>query len=155
MPSNREQQQRVYARLMAGFRGSEGMSVEDRWEWLMAAHIVGQLDFKLHVHSHSVMLLYAAQTRDWPEAAGQLFRLALVPLGHAIGRLPAGNIGRATVNAFSFSPAFSTASTSRPVMVMVSTMASMLASVARCSLSQESVNFIGKSLSARLHSPSS
>ncbi len=100
MPSNREQQQRVYARLMAGFRGSEGMSVEDRWEWLMAAHIVGQLDFKLHVHSHSVMLLYAAQTRDWPEAAGQLFRLALVPLGHAIGRLPAGNIGRATVNAF-------------------------------------------------------
>jgi len=100
MPSNREQQQRVYARLMAGFRGSEGMSVEDRWEWLMAAHIVGQLDFKLHVHRHNVMLLYAAQTRDWPEAAGQLFRLALVPLGHAIGRLPAGNIGRATVNAF-------------------------------------------------------
>jgi hypothetical protein len=105
MPSNHAHQQRapvpaIYARLMDGFRGSEGASVEDRWQWLMAAHIVGQMDFKLHVNSHSVMLRYALQTRDWAEAAGQLFRLALVPLGHAVGRLPAGNIGRATVNAF-------------------------------------------------------
>ena len=29
----------------------------------------------------------------------QLWRLALVPLGHALGRLPAGNVGRATVPA--------------------------------------------------------
>ena len=34
------------------------------------------------------------------EAFGQLFRLALVPLGHLTGRLPAGNPGRATVSAF-------------------------------------------------------
>lgn len=100
MPNNREPQHLTYTRLMDGFRSSEGASVEDRWQWLMAAHIIGQMDFKLHVHSHSVMLRYAAETRDWSEAAGQLFRLALVPLGHALGRLPAGNIGRATVNAF-------------------------------------------------------
>lgn len=100
MPNHRDPQHLTYTRLMDGFRGSDGGRVEDRWQWLMAAHIVGQMDFKLHVHSHSVMLRYAAQTRDWPEAAGQLFRLALVPLGHALGRLPAGNIGRATVNAF-------------------------------------------------------
>ena len=100
MSSNRIEQRRVYPRLMDGFRASEVMGVEDRWRWLMAAHIVGQMDFKLHVHSHSAMLRFAAKSRDWPEAAGQLFRLALVPLGHAVGRLPAGNIGRATVNAF-------------------------------------------------------
>lgn len=100
MPDQHEQQQRVYTRLMDGFRDSEGKAAEDRWQWLMAAHIVGQMDFRLHVHSHSVMFRFAVQRRDWPEAAGQLFRLALVPLGHAVGRLPAGNIGRATVNAF-------------------------------------------------------
>ena len=30
----------------------------------------------------------------------QLLRLALVPLGHALARLPMGNIGRARVSAF-------------------------------------------------------
>ena len=28
-----------------------------------------------------------------------LLRLSLVPVGHALGRLPAGNVGRATVSA--------------------------------------------------------
>ena len=100
MSDVRAEEQRVYARLMDGFVSSEAMSVEERWRWLMAAHVVGQMDFKMHVHSHCVMLGYATRTRDWKEAAGQLFRLALVPLGHTVGRLPAGNIGRATVNAF-------------------------------------------------------
>lgn len=100
MPDVRGEQQRIYALLMDGFASSQAISVEDRWRWLMAAHVVGQMDFKLHIHSHCVMLGYATRMRDWREAAGQLFRLALVPLGHALGRLPAGNIGRATVNAF-------------------------------------------------------
>jgi Protein of unknown function (DUF3703) len=47
------------------------------------------------------MLAFATQQRDFPEMAGQLLRLALVPVGHLLGRLPAGNSGRATVNAFS------------------------------------------------------
>ncbi len=66
----------------------------------MAAHIVGQTDIRLHAHSHWLMLGFAFQTREWKEVAGQLFRLMLVPLGHAFGRLPVGNIGRATVSAF-------------------------------------------------------
>jgi hypothetical protein len=94
------ERRRTYEHLMSGFRRSEGMGAEDRWRWLMASHITGQMDLKLHLHSHIVMLRYASRTRDWPEAAGQLFRLALVPLGNVAGRLPAGNIGRATVNAF-------------------------------------------------------
>jgi hypothetical protein len=46
------------------------------------------------------MLRLSFRTRDWPEVAGQLVRLALVPLGHLSGRLPLGNPGRANVSAF-------------------------------------------------------
>ena len=37
--------------------------------------------------------------RDLREAGGQVLRLALVPLGHALTRLPIGNTGRARVSA--------------------------------------------------------
>ena len=49
---------------------------------------------------HNLMLGLSLRTRDWSEAAGQVLRLALVPLGHLSGRLPLGNPGRATVSAF-------------------------------------------------------
>jgi hypothetical protein len=73
--------------------------LEERWTWLMAAHVVGQAQFGLHCDSHVRMLGLAWRTRDLPEVAGQLLRLALVPVGHALGRLPQGNVGRATVHA--------------------------------------------------------
>ena len=95
---------RTYRQLMLGFHESTGQDLEARWPWLMAAHIVGQQDFGLHWRSHVAMLRFALQTRDYPEAAGQLMRLSLVPLGHLAGRLPAGNSGRATVSAFSPMP---------------------------------------------------
>lgn len=90
----------TYQRLMAGYaalRANEPS--EQRWAWLMAAHVVGQADLRLHLHSHWRMLGLALAQRDAREATGQLLRLALVPLGHALGRLPAGNVGRATVSA--------------------------------------------------------
>jgi hypothetical protein len=46
------------------------------------------------------MLALAWQTRAWRELGGQLLRLFLVPLGHAVGRLPRGNPGSSRVNAF-------------------------------------------------------
>lgn len=73
--------------------------VEARWTWLMAAHVVGQPRPALHWDSHLRMLRLAWRTGDSLEALGQLLRLALVPLGHALGRLPQGNVGRATVHA--------------------------------------------------------
>lgn len=100
MPNERNDRQRLYDRLLAGFQATSRGDVEARWRWLEAAHVVGQTDLRMHWHSHRTMLGFAIEQRDWPEAAGQVFRLALVPLGHALGRLPAGNIGRATVNAF-------------------------------------------------------
>lgn len=85
------------ALLQAAERQTEA---EPAWRYLQAAHIVGQLAFKPHLETHARMLGLACRTRDWGEAAGQLFRLFLVPLGHVTGRLPLGNPGRATVNAF-------------------------------------------------------
>ena len=98
---NTAARRRVYARLMAGYAALPAdEDREQRWAWLMAAHVVGQADLRLHLHSHGRMLGLALSQRDAREALGQLLRLALVPLGHALGRLPAGNVGRATVSAF-------------------------------------------------------
>jgi hypothetical protein len=89
----------VYARLVRGYADTAavGQPVEAQWEWLMAAHVVGQHEAGLHFDSHCRMLELARRTRDWREAAGQLLRIALLPLGHLLRRIPAGNIGRATV----------------------------------------------------------
>lgn len=97
---SRPQSRQLYEQLMQGFDESKGQDTECRWRWLMAAHIVGQHHFPLHWHNHRAMLSFALATRDYPEIFGQLFRLSLVLVGHLIGKLPAGNIGRATVSAF-------------------------------------------------------
>lgn len=76
----------------------------DRWKALEAAHVLGQERFWLHLCSHWYMLALAVREREVREAAGQLFRILLVPLGHLSGRLPLGNPGRATVSAFAPMP---------------------------------------------------
>lgn len=88
----------AYAKLVQGAKAAS--SAEQAWLYLEAAHIVGQLHLKSHLQTHAEMCNLAVRTRDWPEVAGQLLRLALVPLGHLSGRLPVGNPGRATVSAF-------------------------------------------------------
>jgi hypothetical protein len=70
------------------------------WRALERAHIIAQPYFAAHLASHWHMLGFALTLRDWREAAGQLFRLLLVPLGSLSGRLPVGNTGRARVSAF-------------------------------------------------------
>lgn len=86
----------AYRRLIASYRSLP--AGEQAWTWLMAAHVVGQPVLSLHWHSHWCMLRLAWAQRDAREMLGQLLRLALVPLGHALRRLPAGNVGRATVH---------------------------------------------------------
>jgi len=90
----------VYARLVGGFAlvPTSPFSVEERWAWLMAAHVVGQHQAGLHLDSHKRMLELAREARDWSEVAGQVLRIALLPLGHLLRRIPRGNIGRATVS---------------------------------------------------------
>ncbi|HEX2546977.1 MAG TPA: DUF3703 domain-containing protein [Ramlibacter sp.] len=89
----------VYERLVRGFASTEAcqQQLEQRWNWLMAAHVVGQHQPALHFDSHRRMLGLARETRDWSEVLGQLLRISLLPIGHALGRIPLGNIGRSTV----------------------------------------------------------
>lgn len=100
-----EQRHQVFRQLMQGFLKAPSAALDARWAWLEAAHVVGQTELRLHWAAHTAMLRFAIQTRNLREVAGQLLRLALVPLGHLLQRLPAGNIGRATVSAFATMPA--------------------------------------------------
>jgi hypothetical protein len=96
--SNRRFDGAAYAQLIQSAKNAD--SVDQAWLYLEAAHVVGQLHIRPHLQTHAQMFNLSVRTRDWPEAMGQLFRLALVPLGHLSGRLPLGNPGRSTVSAF-------------------------------------------------------
>lgn len=88
----------THSRLIHNAKSAD--SPEQAWLYLEAAHVMGQLHIKPHFLTHVHMVGLAVRTHDWVEAAGQLFRLVLVPLGHLSGRLPLGNPGRSTVSAF-------------------------------------------------------
>jgi ligand-binding SRPBCC domain-containing protein len=70
------------------------------WRALERAHIVSQPYLGPHLASHWSMFRFAINERDTGEVAGQIFRLALAPLGAISGRIPTGNTGRANVSAF-------------------------------------------------------
>ena len=69
------------------------------WPWLEAAHIVGQTQFALHGRIHVHMLVQAWRERNMQEGIAQLLRLALVPVGHLLQRLPVGNPGSSRIDA--------------------------------------------------------
>lgn len=70
------------------------------FEALERAHVLGQLDFLPHLRVHWHMLRIGWRRGDRHEVLGQLMRIALVPVGHLLGRLPMGNTGGANVSAF-------------------------------------------------------
>lgn len=70
------------------------------WNHLERAHIISQPLVTMHIASHFEMLKFAIFRGEGGEVAGQLFRLALAPLGALLGRIPFGNTGRSTVSAF-------------------------------------------------------
>lgn len=98
LESTRPFDETTFARLIVLAKTAD--ATEQAWLYLEAAHVVGQLHIKPHLVTHTQMLKLSLRTRDWTEAAGQVLRLALVPLGHLTGRLPLGNPGRANVSAF-------------------------------------------------------
>lgn len=67
---------------------------------LERAHVLGQLDIVPHLRVHGQMLRAGWAAGDRREVVGQLIRMALVPVGHLVGRLPVGNTGGANVSAF-------------------------------------------------------
>lgn len=74
------------------------------WRALERAHIVSQPYLGPHLASHWSMLRFAINERDAGEVAGQIFRLALAPLGAMFGKIPVGNTGRANMSAFKSLP---------------------------------------------------
>ena len=74
--------------------------VEEGWRLLERAHILGQPRLGPHLRVHWCMLRLALRTLAPREVVGQLLRLSLVVPGTVLGRLPAGNTGRAKVSAF-------------------------------------------------------
>ena len=89
----------AFDHLLQAFAAHPGAPAALRWRWLEAAHVLGQAVLPLHWRSHTAMLRHALQQGDAREASGQVLRLALVPLGHALRRLPLGNTGRSHVPA--------------------------------------------------------
>jgi len=98
IPLSADDRRIVYARLVRGFADTVagGLPVDSQWQWLMAAHVVGQHDAGMHFDSHCRMLALARRTRDRAEIKGQLLRLALLPIWQ-VREVPRGNIGRAAV----------------------------------------------------------
>ena len=89
-----------FGHLIGRFKATPKEQFPQRWLLLEAAHVVGQTRIRPHLQVHFLMLGLALETRVTSEVFGQLFRLVLVPLGHAFGRLPIGNSGRSNVSAF-------------------------------------------------------
>ncbi len=98
--SSRDEARFIINNLLTSFKRLPSEDVISQWDYLSAAHIVGQTDFLLHSKVHLIMLQLALHQRNWSEIFGQTFRLSLVPLGHLFQRLPLGNSGRSNVNAF-------------------------------------------------------
>lgn len=94
-----DQRRAAFAHLLRSFHASASQPPERRWLLLEASHVLGQEMPGLHWRSHWWMLRHALQQREPGEVAGQLLRMALLPVGHLLDRLPRGNIGRATVPA--------------------------------------------------------
>lgn len=63
------------------------------WRAHELGHIVAQPYLSLHLRSHAAMLGLAWRTRNTSEVLAQAVRLALVPVGHALGRTPPQNVG--------------------------------------------------------------
>jgi len=98
LPTGRRLDKVIFVRLMSAAKASD--FTEQAWLYLEAAHVFGQRRLKPHLQAHAHMLELAWRTGDWLEVAGQMLRLALVPLGNLTGRLPLGNPGRSRVGAF-------------------------------------------------------
>jgi Co/Zn/Cd efflux system component len=94
----------IAAQMRTFDKAQAGNEIDSAWRALERAHIIAQPFLGLHLASHWQMLRFAIVRRDGREIFGQLFRLALAPVGALTGRIPTGNTGRARVSAFAPMP---------------------------------------------------
>lgn len=101
----RNRANRLIEREMAAYRAARSVQDWDMaWSALERAHILSQPYLGPHLANHWAMLCFAVAQRDAKEVVGQIVRLVLAPFGAVSGRIPTGNIGRATVSAFKSMP---------------------------------------------------
>ena len=67
---------------------------------LARAHVLGQASTREHVRLHCKMLQWVIRNRDAAEIAGQLLRIVGAATAAAIGVVPTGNTGGASVSAW-------------------------------------------------------
>ncbi|WP_434578005.1 DUF3703 domain-containing protein [Pseudomonas sp. Z5-35] len=77
--------------------------IQAAYRWLERAHILTQRMPLAHAKSHWLMLKMGVLTKDWREVVGQLPRIIAALLFSRVW-VPAGNTGRARVNALSVMP---------------------------------------------------
>jgi hypothetical protein len=82
-----------YALARAAFLRETGGDLRAAWRAHELGHIVSQPYLGLHLRSHAAMLGLAWRSRDYSEVVAQIIRLALAPVGHALGRTPPQNVG--------------------------------------------------------------
>ncbi|VEL97184.1 uncharacterized protein DUF3703 [Alteromonas sp. 76-1] len=68
------------------------------------AHVIGQHSTYHHTRVHYEMLKFGLKRKDFIEVFGQLFRLIGAVTKTAIGLLPEGNTGGASVSPFKLMP---------------------------------------------------
>lgn len=73
--------------------------IPSAWRAQELAHVIAQPYWRLHLRSHCAMWALAWRQRSGREVIAQTARLALTPLGHLSGRLPANNVGTGRVGA--------------------------------------------------------
>lgn len=71
--------------------------LQEAWQHLERAHILGQPYPYQHSEVHLLMLRFGFKIKDWNEIRGQILRLFVGGVKSFVGKVPVGNTGGANV----------------------------------------------------------
>jgi hypothetical protein len=74
--------------------------LDQAFNHLETAHVLGQRHVMTHVRTHWLMLKIGLRRRSVPEVFGQAARIILGALGSAVGVVPIGNTGGTDISMF-------------------------------------------------------
>lgn len=72
-------------------------ALQQAWQHLERAHVIGQAYPYAHSLAHWKMLRFGIKIKSWKETAGQIPRLLVGGVKSFVGKIPAGNTGGANV----------------------------------------------------------
>lgn len=87
-----------YQKELDAYHNKLGKSfLQEAWQHLERAHILGQPYPYQHSEVHWFMLQYGFKIKDWKEIRGQILRLFVGGVKSFVGKVPVGNTGGANV----------------------------------------------------------